>query len=416
MLDIVIHVAEEFWSVLADMAPYLLFGFLVAGVLSVAVSPRFVEKHLGGRGFWPVFKASALGVPLPLCSCGVIPVAASLRKHGASRGATTSFLLSTPQTGVDSIMVTFSLLGPIFALFRPLVALVTGLIGGQLVDSFDKTRDLNMLPMMSDSMSNNMNAPQGNALKRIFSYGFVALPQDISKSLLIGLVAAGLIAAVIPDDFFLGLLGAGFASMIVMMLLGIPLYVCATASVPIAAALILKGISPGAALVFLVTGPATNAATITTIWKVLGKKTTFIYLATVAVTALASGFLLDQIMTVSDVHHDHGSHGMLPGWSGTASALLLLAILGYAAISPYLKQIRKSSFDISGAGAVLRVHGMTCNHCVANVKRALSECSGVEDVRVDLTSGIAAIYGKDFDLSALKKSVEDVGYTVSDKS
>jgi uncharacterized membrane protein YraQ (UPF0718 family) len=151
MLDTIYTVVVEFWSVLAEMAPYLILGFLVAGVLSVTVSTRLVERHLGDRGIWSVTKASLLGIPLPLCSCGVIPVAASLRRHGASRGATTSFLLSTPQTGVDSIMVTFSLLGPVFAIFRPVAALVTGLIGGQLVESFGNGKNDISLPVASNN-------------------------------------------------------------------------------------------------------------------------------------------------------------------------------------------------------------------------------------------------------------------------
>lgn len=415
MPEVVREFIEAFWSVLSEMAPYLLFGFLVAGILSVVVSSRFVERHLGGKSIWSVFKAAILGIPLPLCSCGVIPVAASLRKHGASRGATTSFLLSTPQTGVDSIMVTFSLLGPVFAVFRPLAALVTGLVGGGLVDAFDRRSEPNPFPMLSSNMQNNSGNNHSSKIKRVFSYGFVALPQDIGKSLLIGLIAAGLIAAVIPDDYFFGLLGAGFGSMFVMMLVGIPIYVCATASVPIAAALILKGISPGAALVFLVTGPATNAAAITTIWKVLGKGTTLIYLAVVAIAALASGYLLDRIITVSDVGLGHDGHSILPGWTGTGSAVLLLLILMYAALEPHLKRDRRMQSGASEADLKLKIAGMTCNHCVANVKRALSENKGVEQVSVDLTSGIALIYGKGLNSADLKKSVEDIGYSVINK-
>jgi uncharacterized membrane protein YraQ (UPF0718 family) len=128
---------HEFWEVLGEMAPYLLFGFLVAGILSVYISQKFVERHLGGRGFWAVLKASLFGIPLPLCSCGVIPVAASLRKQGAGKGAVTSFLISTPQTGVDSILVTLSLLGPVYAIFRPVASFIKGVIGGMAVSIFD---------------------------------------------------------------------------------------------------------------------------------------------------------------------------------------------------------------------------------------------------------------------------------------
>ncbi len=142
MADFVKSIVIDFWNTIGEMSPYLLFGFLVAGILSVLVSQRVVERHLGGKGIWPLVKASLFGVPLPLCSCGVIPVSMSLHKHGASRAATISFLLSTPQTGADSILVTLSLLGPLFAVFRPLAAFVTGIIGGILANAFDKTRKI----------------------------------------------------------------------------------------------------------------------------------------------------------------------------------------------------------------------------------------------------------------------------------
>jgi uncharacterized membrane protein YraQ (UPF0718 family)/copper chaperone CopZ len=414
MLDTIYTVVVEFWSVLAEMAPYLILGFLVAGVLSVTVSTRLVERHLGDRGIWSVTKASLLGIPLPLCSCGVIPVAASLRRHGASRGATTSFLLSTPQTGVDSIMVTFSLLGPVFAIFRPVAALVTGLIGGQLVESFGNGKNDISLPVAS----NNGGLSDLRLSERVtqgFKYGFVALPQDIGKSLLLGLLIAGCIAAIIPDDFFLGLIGAGIGSMLIMMLLGIPVYVCATASVPIAAVLIAKGISPGAALVFLVTGPATNAAAITTIWKVLGRRTTFIYLATVAFTALASGLLLDQILSGAGSNIIHQHHTMLPEWLQIASSLALVAILLYAVLSPYFARRSKTGVPDVPPAAVLGVDGMTCLHCASKVKDALAECDGVDIVDVDLKSKSAKIYGKSPDVPNMKKVVEDLGYSIIDK-
>lgn len=137
-IQVIITFMREFWQVLGEMSPYLLFGFLVAGILSAWVPADLIERHLGGRGLWPTLKASLLGIPLPICSCGVIPVAVGLRRHGASRGATTSFLLSTPQTGVDSILVTLGMLGPLYAIYRPIAALVTGVVGGMIVDQVDQ--------------------------------------------------------------------------------------------------------------------------------------------------------------------------------------------------------------------------------------------------------------------------------------
>lgn len=322
------------WTTLCAMAPYLLFGFLVAGLLSVLVSAETVERHLGGRGLWSVVKASIFGVPLPLCSCGVIPVAASLHRHGASHGATTAFLLSTPQTGVDSIVVTYSLLGGVFALVRPLAALINGIIGGWLVDNLtgsEQGREAEAAVPCSDPCC-RPETEGSSKLWRAFHYGFVSLPRDIGKSLLVGLIIAGVIAALVPDDFFAGLFGSGIVGMLVMMAVGIPLYVCASGSVPIAAALIMKGVSPGAALVFLMTGPATNAASLAIIWNVLGKKTATVYLLSLAVCALAFGLLLDFLLPAGLSarlgHHD--THELWPEFVNTASGVLLLALLAAA--------------------------------------------------------------------------------------
>lgn len=329
------------WGTLCSMAPYLLFGFLVAGLLSLFISPAMVERHLGGRGIWPVIKASLLGVPLPLCSCGVIPVAASLRRHGASRGATTSFLLSTPQTGVDSIVVTYSLMGGLFALIRPVAAFITGLVGGWLVDTLagrdgDNAKGASpAIPCTEECCALSTHRP--NRLTRALRYGFVTLPRDIGKALVVGLIISGVIAAFVPDDFFAGVFGKGIIGMLIMMAVGIPLYVCATGSVPVAAALIMKGVSPGAALVFLMTGPATNAATLVIIWKVLGKKTAVIYLLTLAVCALACGLLLDYFFQVTGLPpHYHAGHTMVPGLVNDACGVLLLAVLAWAFLSKWV--------------------------------------------------------------------------------
>ncbi|RKY09608.1 MAG: permease [Planctomycetota bacterium] len=320
-----------FWATLTQMSPYLLFGFLVAGVLSVFISPEFVERHLGGHGIWPLLKASLFGIPLPLCSCGVIPVTMSLRKHGASKGAAIAFLLSTPQTGVDSILVTYGLLGPVYAIFRPVAALVTGLVGGAMVTVVDPDKG----PQQSAQCNDACCADKDKSPKiiRVLRYGFATLPRDIGKSMLVGLLIAAVIAAVIPEDFFAPVLGGGILAMIVMMLLGIPVYVCATASVPVAVALISKGVSPGAALVFLMTGPATNAAAFTTIWASLGKRTALTYLATVAGSAMAAGLFLDRFFPDLAADVQAQAHEMAPSALGNIAAVVLLGILGWAIFS-----------------------------------------------------------------------------------
>ena len=415
MSEIIHTIAQAFWDNLLDMAPYLLFGFFVAGVLYVLIPAAMVERHLGGRGIWPVVKAAAFGVPLPLCSCGVIPVSASLRKHGASRGATAAFLLSTPQTGVDSIMVTLSLLGPVFAVFRAVAAFLTGILGGMLIDIFDPAGKGDRHPTDAHEDDDCAVGSKGQgpwkALGRMLSYGFVMLPRDIGKSLLIGLVLAGLIAAAVPADLAQAA-GTGFLGMLVMMALGIPIYVCATASVPIAAALMAKGVSPGAAFAFLVTGPATNAATIAVIWKTMGRRTAILYLISVAVAALGFGALLDLIYvktgTASLPQH---VHEMLPHALKLASAIVLLSVVGVALLwrpKPKAPAAGKEANLIE-----LTIKGMTCSHCVQAVTRALRECKGVTSVSVDLKSGKAAIGGDALDAQALRKAVESLGYTVA---
>jgi uncharacterized membrane protein YraQ (UPF0718 family) len=258
----------------------------------------------------------------------------SLHKHGASKGSTIAFLLSTPQTGVDSIFVTLSLLGPVLAVFRPLAALVTGMVGGTLVDVVDRAKEdeSEVPPKCSDECCGGEK--NRKRITRALKYGFVTLPRDIGKAMLVGLVIAAVISAVVPDDFFAEKLpGKGIVAMAVMMFLGIPVYVCATASVPVAAALISKGLSPGVAMVFLITGPATNAVAFTTIWKALGGRTAVAYLCTVAVCAVCSGLLVDWLFPGLGASVEAQMHEMEHSIVGNVSAIALLAVLAFAILS-----------------------------------------------------------------------------------
>ncbi|MCK4282696.1 MAG: permease [Candidatus Brocadiae bacterium] len=410
MADLLYSFVEDFWNVMGEMAPFLLFGFLMAGVLYVLISPRTVERHLGGKGMLSVVKAAIFGIPLPLCSCGVIPVAASLRRHGASRGATAAFIIATPQTGVDSILVTFSLLGGMFAVFRPLAALVSGMIGGWLVGSAGGAKDAEAPGPSGDQESLYAGEGSGARVLNALRYGFVSLPRDIAKPLIVGLLIAGAISAVVPDDYFAGLLGGGIGEMVLMMIVGIPLYVCATASVPVAAALMLKGISPGAALVFLMTGPATNAATVATVWKLMGRRNALVYLGTVAFTALASGLLLDYILATGSASFAAAAPWMLPAPVKIISSFALLAILT-AALLPRLTRRARAPLSDAMKTAMINIQGMHCTHCVESVARALGECSGVESADVDLRGGRAVVHGHDFDVEALRRAVEELGYS-----
>jgi len=320
------------WNTLGAMAPVLLLGFAIAGLLAVVVSRERVERNLGGRSFWAVIKASFFGVPLPLCSCSVIPVAASLKRQGAGRGAVMAFLLSTPQTGADSVLATYGMLGLVMAIFRPVAAFVTGLLGGFLVNLLPERADDDPPPPPAapccEAQSAARESPAPPAWRRALEHGFVQLPDDIGGALLIGILLAATVVTFMPDHIFERLAGGGFATMLLMMLVGIPLYVCATASIPIAAALVLKGISPGAALVFLITGPATNAATLAALTRMLGKGAVAVYLATVAVTALASGLLLNLLLPhglpVAALEHAHAA--MPTPWRSAAAVILLILL------------------------------------------------------------------------------------------
>jgi hypothetical protein len=333
MKEFAVSILTDFWGTAAEMSPYLLFGLFVAGILYVLVSQRLVEKHLGGRGIWPVLKASLFGVPLPLCSCGVIPVSMSLHKHGASKGSTIAFLISTPQTGIDSIIATYSLLGPVFAIFRPVAAFVSGIIGGVFVDLFNPAPKDGQ-PGSQKCMDECCSGTENRKIARGLKFAFITLPRDIGGAMLVGLVIAAFISVLVPDDFFAEKLGTGIFAMLVMMALGIPMYVCATASIPIAAALMMKGLTPGAALVFLMTGPATNAATFVTIWKIMGRATALIYLAAIAGCSLLSGILLDYIVGgIKSETVGHYHRWMLPAPVKDISAVVLLAMLAFALLT-----------------------------------------------------------------------------------
>lgn len=336
-METAVSIVIKSWDVMAIMAPYLLLGFFVAGVLSAFVPVSFIERHLGKRGLWQIVKASLLGVPIPLCSCSVIPVAASLRRHGATKGATISFLTSTPQTGVDSIAATWGLLGPLFAVFRMAVAFVTGVICGVVVETFTPLSEESSDKCSDDDCPTCNRKSGANKWKQVFVYGFGTLPRDIGRALLIGIIISGLLGALVPADFFTRYLNSEWLSMLAVMALGIPLYVCSTGSIPIALAMIGMGLSPGAALVFLITGPATNAATIATVLKTMGRRAVLIYLLTLSGCSLVAGWLLNRVITsqviTEQVHH----HESTAGYVEQFCALILIGLL-ISAVFPQKKK------------------------------------------------------------------------------
>jgi uncharacterized membrane protein YraQ (UPF0718 family) len=253
-----------------------------------------------------VIKSALLGVPLPLCSCGVVPTASYLKKYGASKPAVMSFLIATPQTGVDSLAATWGMLGPLFAIFRAFTALITGIAGGILSFTFDRS---DSKKPDEKELTADHDSPEGGKFRQFLDFAYRESVDDIAVNFVIGLALAALISLLIPDNFFEGtLLGGGFLSMLLMVVIGIPMYVCSTSSIPIAVALIAKGFSPGAAYVFLVAGPATNAATLAILSRVLGKKQTVFYVGTIIAGSLVFGLLMNGVTA-------------LTGWEFAGSAL-----------------------------------------------------------------------------------------------
>ncbi|MBL7073523.1 MAG: SO_0444 family Cu/Zn efflux transporter [Candidatus Omnitrophica bacterium] len=292
-------VIKEACLLFGEMAPYLLFGFLFAGILHIFIDTKSISRHLGQNNFLAVIKASLFGIPLPLCSCSVIPAAMSLRREGASKGAVLSFLISTPTTGIDSIFATYSLLGGFFAIYRVVASFVTGVLSGAAANFVLKnTKDK---PVTEDSSGCKLCLRSGcshsirQKIKGVFSYAFGDLIKDTGPAFIVGVSIGGAIAYFVPNEFISMYLGSGWPAMFVMLLVGIPMYVCATASIPIAAALMMKGLDPGAAFVFLVAGPATNIVTMTVVARNMGRKALFVYLGAIAISSLSLGYVLNKV-------------------------------------------------------------------------------------------------------------------------
>ena len=431
--DLLFGILISSWEVFVEAAPYLIFGFAVAGILNVLVPDQKIVDYLGASAgkIRSVINASLAGLPLPLCSCGVIPAAMSIRKRGANRGATLSFLISTPETGVDSIAVTYALLDPLMAVFRPLAALVTAVLAG-LADNLligeepeksgskkpeksgkkveilaastivgvsaacskcnspscncgtpevpekEVNPALNTMPSKTTHLelktgsgegikplilSHAMHVPESKTSscgcdhcgqekngplpdKRIkksikeeflqgLKYSFIELPGEISKWMLIGILLAGIISYAVPEALIQDYLGGGLGSMMVMLFVGIPLYICATASTPLAASLVAKGMSPGTAFVFLLAGPATNAATITMVARFLGKRSAALYVGVISMCALGAGILLDWLYLKLGINATAtlgSAEELLPESIKIGFAVLLLPLMLYGII------------------------------------------------------------------------------------
>jgi hypothetical protein len=351
-MNIILEALGEAWHLLLESSVYILFGLLISGLLKVFLSPESVAEHLGEGRFRSVIKAALLGIPLPLCSCGVLPAAAGLRKQGANKGATAAFLISTPESGVDSIAVTWALLDPVMTLARPLAAFTTAAAAGISENLLDSERNhAGIEPDLRcpvDGCCSGLDCPPGEharhhrvsaKVRAGLRFALTDIWQDIASWFFAGLLLAGTIVALVPDEWMSRFLGGGLPSMLIMLVAGIPLYICATASTPIAAAMILKGVSPGAALVFLLTGPATNLTSITVLLKILGRRATAIYLTTIALFSVLFGLAVDRIYEIlgMDARAVVGQAAeWVPPWAQWVGALVLLLL----SAAPLARSIR----------------------------------------------------------------------------
>ncbi len=353
---------NNFWQLFLLSAPWLMLGLLIAGLLNVYLPANFLNKHLGKEGFLTTVKAALIGAPMPLCSCGVIPAAIGLRRAGASKGATTAFLVSTPETGVDSVSVSYVLLGPFMSIIRPIAAICSAIVAGVLVGR--DTDRLQTKPAAGAQTKTSCCAPkaaepevqtsccaskmagpkvqtsccdkpnkalqsQWQKVQQAISFSCNKLLSDTMVWLMIGLFFAALVQTYVPESF-LTQWGSGIVAMLVVILISIPMYICATASTPIAAGLLLSGVSPGAVLVFMLAGPATNIATLGVVANELGKRAVFAYLTGVIGVALIFGFLTDYLVTEFGfvVSPQLGEeHQVLPYWLSFICGVILIALI-----------------------------------------------------------------------------------------
>ncbi|MCR9074600.1 MAG: SO_0444 family Cu/Zn efflux transporter [bacterium] len=399
---------QELWMILVESSVWLIVGFAIAGAIHALIPREWMLRHLSGRGFWPIAKASMLGIPLPLCSCSVIPVAAGLRSQGASKGASAAFAISTPQTGEESIPITWALFGPVYAFTRPVVAVITGLLAGILIDLTDRrdasepepkpepTSDPGAIslsitnaddagkavesvearatpagsccsapkpepassccsgstPEPAASCCASTQPPTQSTLAQKFrsglTHGFKTMPIDLAVWLSIGLLLAAAIGAFVPESFFTEYAGDGIGAKFVMLFVGIPLYICATSSTPLAWSLVAAGLSPGAALVMLLSGPATNIATMSWIIKDLGMRALVIYIGVIAAVALSAGILFDallaqfvQIADAAELHNHASGFGIKE-----IAAILFIVLMAWA-----LGMKMRAYLNVKGWGA-----------------------------------------------------------------
>jgi uncharacterized membrane protein YraQ (UPF0718 family) len=353
---------QHFIGLFIESAPWLLMGFSVAGLMKAFVPSQVLAKHLGEPGLLATIKAALLGAPLPLCSCGVIPAALGLRRSGASKAATTSFLISTPETGVDSVTVSYAMMGPFMAIIRPIAAISTAITAGLLVGPdkdehapqssepvqsccASKTAEPESAESCCSKVSEENSAADsiGSRLRDSMKFTFVDLIRDISLWLMIGLGIAAMVKTYVPTEF-LTQWGDGFMAFVVMALIGVPMYICALASTPIAAGLLFSGVSPGATLVFMLVGPATNIATIGLVRNELGNRALAAYLGSVVGVGFGFGYLTNYLASqwnIDFLAQTQTTHAMINTPIATASAIVLAGLIVFALGSKYQANIKQ---------------------------------------------------------------------------
>lgn len=310
------NVFMESLNLFLESAPYIVLGLIVSGFLKIFISTNFISKHLGHGKISSVIKAAIFGIPLPLCSCGVLPAALTLKKEGANKGSVISFLIATPVSGIDSISISYSLLDPILTIFRPLAAFIMAFTAGTIINYTEKnngnlkTSDHKIVCEHCKTGVNNMNKKKDSEktkeaffskIKKGILYSINHIWPDIHGWFFMGVIVAGFISVLVPESIFEKYLSGGIFSMIIMLFFGIPIYICATGSTPIAASLILKGVSPGTAMVFLFSGPATNIASLSVLLGIVGRKATMIYLGVIAFFSVILGYFVDNIYTFLNI-------------------------------------------------------------------------------------------------------------------
>ncbi|MEN8209071.1 MAG: permease [Candidatus Fermentibacteria bacterium] len=404
---------DALWRTIAALAPSLLLGLLLAGLLHVFVKKERILSHLGKPGFKSSAKAALVGVPLPLCSCGVLPAALGLRRDGASMGAVTSFLISTPQTGVDSIAVTWSILGWPVALAKVIAAFAAGLLGGTIADR------------VGSGSENQKSAPActeietGELPKRIWDYSFRGLFRDIYGWLAFGILVSALITTFLePGQLSQFTILNGPLGLLAALAIGIPLYVCSVASVPIAAGLIYAGFPVGSALVFLMAGPATNAATMGAVRKTLGTKVFLVYILTVVLISLAAGGILNSLnVAVSEPYHaEHGMNSITGILSAAAGVLLIAGMIWFAFRD--FHYLRMKSSVVSGNmdhTVKFDVDGMNCSNCETAVRDALNKLPGILGVTASAENStvlLALDRDRKFNRVDTVRTITELGYNV----